>query len=69
MKRIKILLNGEEKFIASKTSLKDLIDELELDPTTIAIEKNYEIIIPDDFMGNELVENDRIEIVHFIGGG
>ena len=67
--KIKILLNGEEKLIASKTSIKNLIEGLDLDATKIAIEKNYEIIMPEDFAQIFLAENDQIEIVHFIGGG
>jgi thiamine biosynthesis protein ThiS len=42
---------------------------LELDAKKIAIEKNYEIIFPEDFAKNILNAGDKIEIVHFIGGG
>ncbi len=69
MAKIKITLNGEDKFIEAKTSIKNLLEELELDVKKIAIEQNYEIILPEDFAGNILSEGDRIEIVHFIGGG
>ncbi|MES2677097.1 MAG: sulfur carrier protein ThiS [Pseudomonadota bacterium] len=69
MAKIKITLNGDDKFIEPKSSLKNLLEELELDVKKIAIEKNYEIILPEDFAGNILSEGDRIEIVHFIGGG
>lgn len=69
MTKVKITLNGEDKFLAEKTSIKNLLEELELDIKKIAIEKNYEIIMPEDFEGNILSEGDRVEIVHFIGGG
>ncbi len=69
MPKIKITLNGEDKFVIQKTSLKNLLEELELDVKKIAIEKNYEIIMPEDFGDNILSEGDRVEIVHFIGGG
>ena len=69
MSTIRIRLNGEDKFIAQKTSIKNLLEELELDIKKIAIEKNYEIILPEDFEGNILSDGDQIEIVHFIGGG
>ncbi len=69
MSKIKITLNGEDKFIALETSIKNLLEELELDIGKIAIEKNYEIILPEDFEDNFLNEGDKIEIVHFIGGG
>jgi len=69
MPKITIILNGEEKLIASNTTIKTLIEELELNVVKIAIEKNYEIILPVDFGDNILADGDRIEIVHFIGGG
>ena len=69
MPKINILLNGEEKLIEAKTSIKKLIDELELDVKKIAIEKNYEIILPKHFESEALSAGDKIEIVHFIGGG
>ena len=69
MSKVKITLNGEDKFLAEKTSLKNLLEQLELDVKKIAIEKNYEIIMPEDFGDNILSEGDRVEIVHFIGGG
>jgi hypothetical protein len=69
MAKITIILNGEDKFIDSKISIKNLIDELGLDEKKIAIEKNYEIIFPENFAENFLNDGDKIEIVHFIGGG
>jgi thiamine biosynthesis protein ThiS len=69
MPKIKITLNGEDKFITQNTSIKNLLEELELDVKKIAIEKNYEIILPEDFGSNFLNESDKVEIVHFIGGG
>jgi thiamine biosynthesis protein ThiS len=69
MAKIKITLNGEDKFIAEKSSIKNLLEELELDVKKIAIEKNYEIIMPEEFSDSVLSEGDRVEIVHFIGGG
>ena len=69
MPKVKITLNGEDKFIAQNTSIKNLLEKLELDVKKIAIEKNYEIILPEDFGDNILNQGDQIEIVHFIGGG
>ena len=69
MAKIKITLNGADKFIEPKTSIKILLEELELDEKKIAVEKNYEIIFPEEFGGNILSAGDRVEIVHFIGGG
>ncbi len=69
MSKVKITLNGEDKLVAANTSIKNLLAELELDIKKIAIEKNYEIILPEDFGDNILSDGDQIEIVHFIGGG
>ncbi|MFT6219398.1 MAG: thiamine biosynthesis protein ThiS [Myxococcota bacterium] len=68
-RKIRIILNGEEKFVAGNIAIDNLILNLELDVKKIAIEKNYEIILPEEFAKNMLSEGDRIEIVHFIGGG
>ena len=69
MSKIKIILNGEEKILARKMSVEELIAELELDSKKIAVEKNLEIVIPDQFAEVILDEGDRVEIVCFIGGG
>jgi thiamine biosynthesis protein ThiS len=69
MSKVKITLNGEDKLITPNTSIKNLLEELKLDIKKIAIEKNYEIILPEDFGDNVLSNGDQIEIVHFIGGG
>jgi len=69
MSKIKILLNGEEKFLEQKISIAQLIADLELDVKKIAVEKDLEIVNPDQFLEVILDEGSRIEIVHFIGGG
>jgi thiamine biosynthesis protein ThiS len=69
MSKIKIILNGEEKLIEAKTSLAQLIFQLELDLKKIAVEKDLEIINPNQFLEVVLEEGSKIEIVHFIGGG
>jgi thiamine biosynthesis protein ThiS len=69
MAQIKILLNGEERVLANKISVSQLILELDLDIKKIAIEKDFEILMPEQFSEVLLDEGSRIEIVHFIGGG
>jgi hypothetical protein len=69
MSKIKILLNGEEKFLEQKISVAQLIIDLELDVKKIAVEKDLEIVNPDQFLEVMLDQGSRIEIVHFIGGG
>ena len=69
MMKIKIFLNGELLEIESGLSISQLLINFEIDPNKIAIEKDLEIINPQDFNKIILTENTKIEIVHFIGGG
>ncbi len=69
MSQIKFFLNGEEKFLQKEISILQLIDDLNLDVKKIAIEKDLEIILPQQFSQVLINENCKIEIVHFIGGG
>jgi len=64
-----ITLNGEPRRIDTIVSVRDLLASLGLDPAKIAVERNLEIV-PRSLYGEVMVgEGDRLEIVHFIGGG
>ena len=65
---MKILLNGDEKHIEAM-SLQALIDEIGLNPAKVAVERNLEIVPKSAYLATALNEGDRIEIVHFVGGG
>lgn len=66
---IKILINGEMKAIPAEINLKNLLEFLSLPNERIAIELNREVVRKKDWE-NILVKNDdKIEIVHFVGGG
>lgn len=69
MSQIKIFLNGEEKALAKKMTVSELLTELGLDSKKIAIEKDLEIVNSNDFSQVVIDEGARVEIVHFIGGG
>lgn len=69
MSKIKITLNGEDYYVVNNRSINDLIIDLGLDLKKIAIEKNLEIILPENFSKTAIMEGDKIEIVSFIGGG
>lgn len=69
MSKVKIILNGEEKFLEAQITVAQLILDLELDIKKIAVEKDLQIINPDQFSEVTLDEGSRVEIVHFIGGG
>ena len=69
IKKIKIRVNGKFKSIDHKTKLSNLIKNLKIPLKKVAIELNQEIIDKKKLNSVDLKKNDKIEIVHFIGGG
>ncbi|MBN4060460.1 sulfur carrier protein ThiS [bacterium AH-315-I20] len=65
---MKILLNGEAQDI-SAINITDLIVDLGLETRMLAVERNLEVVPKSEYATTALEENDRIEIVHMIGGG
>lgn len=55
--------------MARSVSLQDLISILELKAERLAIELNGEVVRQSDWAATELRDNDKVEIVHFVGGG
>ena len=68
-KKIKIKINGKINRIDDKTKLSDLIKKLKVPVKKVAIELNREIVDKKNLNKINLKVNDKIEIVHFIGGG
>ena len=68
-KKIKIEINGKTNKIDDKTKLSDLIKKLKVPVKKVAIELNREIVDKKNLNKINLKVNDKIEIVHFIGGG
>ena len=68
-KKIKIKINGKINKIDDKTKLSDLIKNLKVPVKKVAIELNREIVDKKNLNKINLKVNDKIEIVHFIGGG
>ena len=62
-------LNGESREVRDRATLADLISELSLPPARIAIELNKDVVRRGKWAETILAEGDRIEIVHFVGGG
>ena len=69
IKKIKIKVNGKIKSIIDKLTLLELINDLKIPITKVAIEFNKEIIDKKKLKKIRLKNKDIIEIVHFIGGG
>ena len=68
-KKIKIKINGKINKIDDKTKLSDLVKNLKVPLKKVAIELNREIVDKKKLNKIDLKINDKIEIVHFIGGG
>ena len=68
-KKIKIKINGKINKIDDKTKLSDLVKYLKVPLKKVAIELNREIVDKKNLNKINLKVNDKIEIVHFIGGG
>ena len=68
-KKIKIKINGKINKIDDKTKLSDLVKNLKVPLKKVAIELNREIVDKKNLSNINLKVNDKIEIVHFIGGG
>ena len=64
-----IVVNGSTFQIEAGSTLADLLQQLELDKTMVAIEQNAEIVPKTEFSVRVLEDGDRVEIVHFVGGG
>ena len=67
--KIKIVVNGKLLTINPKLSLKNLIEKLKTPLNKVAIELNEEIVDKNKLKKIYLKNKDKIEIVHFIGGG
>ena len=69
IKKIKIKINGKIKTITKDSKLSELLKNLKIQLNKVAIELNEEIIDKKKISKIKLRNNDKIEIVHFIGGG
>ena len=67
--KIKITVNGKQMQIIPKFTLKSLITKLKMPLNKIAIELNKKIIDKKRISKIQLKKDDKVEIVHFIGGG
>lgn len=66
---MRIEVNGESREVETGETLLALIERLALTPERLAVERNREVVRRADWPQTTLAEGDRIEIVHFVGGG
>ena len=64
-----LTVNGEPRAFPPLADLAALVAQLGLDPRKVAVERNLEIVPRSAYGRTRIADGDRIEIVHFIGGG
>ena len=69
MKSLRVYVNGENKELTDGLSLLELVSVLALPIQRIAVELNREVVRRAEWEKTVLHDEDRIEIVHFVGGG
>ena len=66
---IAVHVNGDLRHVTVGTTLSAMLAELGLNPRKVAVERNLEIVPRSTFDDVVVEEGDRLEIVHFVGGG
>ena len=64
-----LVLNGESRVMEAVRTVAELVAALGLDARKVAVERNLEIVPRSLYDRTALADGDRLEIVHFIGGG
>jgi thiazole synthase len=66
---MRLTINGEDRTIDTAATVADLLGELGITATKVAVERNLEIVPKTAYGDTALADGDKLEIVHFIGGG
>lgn len=66
---MKVTINGEIKQLESEVSLSRLLELFSLPSQRVAVEVNREVVRKQAWDATIVQDNDRIEVVHFVGGG
>jgi len=64
-----LTINGEHRSLAPVETLRALVQQLGMKSDRVAIELNFEIVPREQWAQTPLKDGDRLEIVHFVGGG
>ena len=66
---MEVTVNGEPRQLEEGATLDELVRSLSLAPERVAVELNREVVRRADWPGVEVKDGDRVEVVHFVGGG
>jgi len=66
---LQVRINGEQRRVAAGSTIAQLVGEIGLDPSRVAVERNLEIVPRSTLASVAVADGDAFEIVHFVGGG
>lgn len=66
---MRLVVNGEERDIADGSTVRALLDVLNLGAGPVAVERNGDVVPRKEHATTVLAEGDKVEVVHFVGGG
>jgi thiamine biosynthesis protein ThiS len=64
-----LIINGEDREFSSVSTVSTLLEQLNMKPDRVAVELNRELLPRDRWAATQLQDGDKLEIVHFVGGG
>ncbi len=64
-----VYINGQKRTLDGDVTLLELLEKLGLNPDRVAVELNHQVVLKENFSGHRLQDEDRLEIVRFVGGG
>ncbi len=66
---MQLIINGTHRAATDKISLLSLLEELKINPATIVVELNREVVPKNAYADITLADGDKLELVRFVGGG
>lgn len=66
---MRLIINGEDREITGVTHVASLVEQLGMKSDRVAVELNLEIVPRTAWLETPLNPGDKLEIVHFVGGG
>ncbi|HGZ70451.1 MAG TPA: sulfur carrier protein ThiS [Nitratifractor sp.] len=66
---MEVTINGLSRSVEPKTTIKNILEDLQVKEKTMAVAVNMEIVKEKEWNSYLLQENDKVELLHFVGGG
>jgi thiamine biosynthesis protein ThiS len=66
---MQVTINGEKRELAANLSISEMLKNLELPSERVAIELNKQVVRKKDWENIKVNDADKIEVIHFVGGG